>query len=875
MRLYRKNFLNIKILTLIIFLISLCVFSISKKIDKNQKAEILNFIESQNFGFSTVGNLKKESEIYKGAHIPFYLIRSIKNILLYKINGQKFEKLSFDINFEDYLKILNDKKIAENNGFLLNKKFTDAVINFKGKKYKAQIRLKGSPSDHFDGYRRFSFRVKLEDDKSILGFKKFSIHRPKARQYPYDYIFGLINRDAGILYPKQKFAEIMVNGQTWGVMSMEEHFDSGFLEKQKKKDSILLSLGHDQKSELIIKITKKNILTEKKNNILIQQIRDWYLLSDQKYGPNLFNQKKYLKNNYNRILYTYVSNEILKKNKKIFDKNILMKSILLCAIWGNYHPIIDINSRLYFNPYTLKLEYIPTDQAEIYKIDKLNKGEHFDHFSKEIRANLIDFSEETFSKNLADIKKLTQNHKKYFIQAKQKFPVDQKIDSKILNQNNNLLTYKNFKDLISGKLIKSPLNVEIFRKNSFKFPKHIYFNHYDDGKVEIYNLLPDTIKINKIFVKENLESRNVLMKISVPSYLDNKNPIIIKTNFIGNLDGKIYIETEYNGSKKKHVNNYSLVSGNYFNPLNKKKINCNNCFKKIDGNYFFKKGDWKINNLLVFNGDLTIAAGTKIKFGDESGLIINGSLKINGDLDQPIIMESINSGWQGIYVYNANKKSYIKNTILKNLTGINQGLLKLTGSINFYNSNVSISNVFIENNKSEDAINLVNSNFEITKLNIKNSISDGVDFDFSNGSINNSNFTKINGDAIDASGSKIFIKKVSIEDVRDKAISVGENSNITINESKFNKIGVGVASKDGSSVEIINSIFSNYKLYSIMSYNKKNIYGPSKMIVKNSKFEEDKLIINQYNNSMIVDNIEINESYLNVKDLYQSSTMKK
>ena len=872
MRLYRKKFLNIKILILIFFLISLCIFSILKKIDTNQKAEILNLIESQNFGFSTVGNLKKKSEVYKGAHIPFYLVRSIKNILLYKINGQKFEKLSFDINFKNYLKILNDKKIAENNGFLLNKKFTDAIINFKGKKYKAQIRLKGSPSDHFDGYRRFSFRVKLKDDKSILGFKKFSIHRPEARQYPYDYVFGLINRDAGILYPAKKFAEIVVNGQAWGVMDIEEHFDSSFLEKQRRKDSILLSLGDDQKSELISKIIKKNILVIGNP---IDQIIDWYLLSDQKYGPNLFNQKKYLKNDYNRILYTYASSEILKKNKKIYDQNILMKSILLCAIWGNYHSIININSRLYFNPYTLKLEYIPTDQAEINKIDKLKNGDHFDRFSEQISTNLIDFNEENFSKNLADIRKLTQDHNKYFIQAKQKFPVDLKIDSKILNQNINLLTYKNLKDLISSKLIKSPLDVEIFRENSSIFPKHIYFNHFDDGRIEIYNLLPDTIKINKIFIKENEKNRNVLNEILIPSYLDKKNPIIIKTNFVGNLDGKIFIETEYNGAKKKQVNNFSLVSDNYFNPLNKEITNCNNCFKKIDGNYFFKKGDWKIDNLLVFNGDLTIEAGTKIKFGDKSGLIVNGSLMINGDLDQPIIMESINSGWQGIYVYNSNKKSYIKNAILKNLTGIDQGLLKLTGSINFYNSDLLISNVFIENNKSEDAINLVNSNFEITKLNIQNSISDGIDFDFSSGSLTNSNFSKINGDAIDASGSTIFINKVSIEDVRDKAISAGENSSISINESKFNKIGVGVASKDGSRVEVLNSIFSNYKLYSIMSYNKKNIYGPSKMIVKNSKFEKNKLIINQYNNFISVDNIEINESYLNVKDLYQSSTMKK
>ena len=55
-------------------------------------------------------------------------------------------------------------------------------------------------------------------------------------------------------------------------------------------------------------------------------------------------------------------------------------------------------------------------------------------------------------------------------------------------------------------------------------------------------------------------------------------------------------------------------------------------------------------------------------------------------------------------------------------------------------------------------------------------------------------FFNLNGDAIDLSGSKVLIEEVNINEVRDKAISVGENSNIEINKSSFNKIGVAFGS---------------------------------------------------------------------------------
>ena len=88
--------------------------------------------------------------------------------------------------------------------------------------------------DHWGGIYRMSFRVKLEDDKTIFGFKRFSIHKPRARQHPYDQFLEHLYKKWRS-FTSQTYARIIVNGAKWGVMNIEEHMSKEFLEKQKKR----------------------------------------------------------------------------------------------------------------------------------------------------------------------------------------------------------------------------------------------------------------------------------------------------------------------------------------------------------------------------------------------------------------------------------------------------------------------------------------------------------------------------------------------------------------------------------------------------------------------------------------------------------------
>ena len=56
-----------------------------------------------------------------------------------------------------------------------------AIINYGGEAYKAEVRLKGDWTDHLEG-DKWSFRIKLKNDRTILGMRKFSIHHPRYQR---------------------------------------------------------------------------------------------------------------------------------------------------------------------------------------------------------------------------------------------------------------------------------------------------------------------------------------------------------------------------------------------------------------------------------------------------------------------------------------------------------------------------------------------------------------------------------------------------------------------------------------------------------------------------------------------------------------------
>ena len=238
-----------------------------------------------------------------------------------------------------------------------------------------------------------------------------------------------------------------------------------------------------------------------------------------------------------------------------------------------------------------------------------------------------------------------------------------------------------------------------------------------------------------------------------------------------------------------------------------------------------KAGNWNILNPLILPVGYTLVVdpGTTLNFSKDTYIRVeNGSINLLGEKNNPIIMTS-DYNWNGILVLDSNKigkESIIQNTIFQNLNEYKDKERHITGSINFYKSDVLITDSEFKTNISEDFINIIYSKFKIFNSEFINVNSDAIDIDFGSGTIKNSSFKLVNGDGFDTSGSETSIENNYFEEIFDKAISIGENSKTNIIENKILNSNIGIAIKDGSKAKIEKNEIYKSGLADIMSYNK-------------------------------------------------------
>ena len=158
----------------------------------------------------------------------------------------------------------------------------------------------------------------------------------------------------------------------------------------------------------------------------------------------------------------------------------------------------------------------------------------------------------------------------------------------------------------------------------------------------------------------------------------------------------------------------------------------------------------------------------------------------------------------------------------------------LTGCVSFIKSKfyeTSLSAVYAN---CEDGINLINSLGTIQNIDVTNSVLDGVDLDFSDVFVKNIKIKESGNDCIDFSSGNYSVNKFELKNCGDKAISVGEKTNININEAIISNSNIGIASKDSSIINVQETNIKDTK-ECLAAYNKKQEFSGSYLKIKRSK----------------------------------------
>lgn len=461
---------------------------------------------------------------------------------------------------------------------------------------------------------------------------------------------------------------------------------------------------------------------------------------------------------------------------------------------------------------------------------------------------------------------------------------------------------------------------------------------YDDGVViylngrEISRInIPEGVIDNETFALSSIssEEENIFKEIIIDESIlkDGVNTLAVEVHQVNasssDLSFDFYIQGNQEGGDSfvSEDDNYTFVinEGMQLSAVFEKEGYCeipSEIKDKVtlskDCSPYVTTGDVIVSK----GGKLIVEPGVEIFVQEGASFYLRGSIDAKGTKSDPVVFKSnpknAEGRWGVISFTNAEDTSFFHNAVIQNAS-FGKHPVREIAAISAFNSVIVIDSITITDVEGNPIlgrysdITLTNSNLhsKITGdiINVKygkgkvdncdftgndQPDSDAIDYDdVKNGIIANSrihDFTGYNSDGIDIGegAENIQIEKVLIHDITDKAISIGQESTVTISNSVILKCNLGVGVKDssnsyinhctfygnnipvsafekipghaGGNVNIYNTILSNsyessfYKdKYSTMAINYSNSDNDSLIFGGGNKYS-DPLFVNPVNN---------------------------
>lgn len=716
----------------------------------------------------------------------------------------------------------------------------------------ARTRLKGDWLDHLKG-EKWSFRMKIRKNKSWNRMITFSLQTPETRYYLDEWVAHQLFKQEDVLAPKYGFVPVQINGKSLGLYAYEEHFAKHLLGSYNRREGPILKFNEDAFW------TKINYQLNNDTNLNIPDFKASFIEPFQenhtRKNRDLFSQFKIAQN----LLYDYKYDHV--PLSLIFDTDKTARYFALMDIVRGYHAIRWHNQRFYYNPVTSKIELIAydcyTSNGEYIWLDECCLADYIishakykedidlylNFFKDEKIVDLYlkyldlysqkEFLDQFFSENRANIDSLEKSLSKEFknyVYNRSFIPRNAKNIRKFLSDK----SLSELKKEIVNKANKLEIKSSLKEKTNIKDRKILsnYVQFYRSGSDIIgVNYLSDNYKIVGYSSNDSLILWKERNNKNIPGFSETPVNIIMNAR-----EDMKFVFIKMPGSTNKiplDIKPWDFPHAKeiYSDP---KTINLISGVEELSDNSIFISSNLTINKPLIIpeNRRFIIKEGVEIDLVREAYILSYSPVIFTGTAKQKIYIRSSDGTGGGITVLEAGSKSRLEHVVIDQQVNFHESNWSLTGSVNFYQSDIIIRNSIISNNRSEDALNIIRSDFEITHCTFDNIFADAFDSDFSNGNIRNVDFRDVGNDAIDISGGHVMVEFVTIMNAGDKGVSGGEASTIEIRNSEISNTNLAVASKDLSYIQI-DGLKINNSNYGIVTYCKKGEYGPAILTGKN------------------------------------------
>ncbi len=809
-------------------------------------------------------------------------------IQLYKNNN--LPTLAIDLKFKYYRQMLEKRDEALKVEILqtTDDDFVPGTISFNnGEKMDMKIRLKGDWTDHLLG-KKWSFRIHLkDDDDQILGFRQFSIQTPETRNFLYEWAFHENLMQEGLLTTRYDFVNVMLNGELLGIYAIEENFSTELLESQGRRQGVILRFDEED---------MWNKWYYNYANGIKFRGNGWSYTTERTADISTF-QSGHIESSADLSAEAETARSLLRSYEtgalsasEVFDVKLMGRYFALSDLWAACHGTTWHNLRFYYNPITTRLEPVVFDALPFSVCEKDEKTGNFifDAGNSLLKDEAI---RRAYTQELYRIIQpgyVEELTKKYYQQANQYSKsllseYDEKdlgIDwQSLLKRQKFLALYFDPPNPIKGAYTISginpgddgPVQLKIELTNLAPLPIDVVGFEINDELVDLGQINPATLASYSDTTTVPFYSEYVFELVDKPEWADPdhlpKIKAIIRLAGIERekrvtLDG-VMTPAEISMGPQPEASSISKIIKQY--PF---------FYTNDTGNQLISNpGVWDIDGDLVIPGDvkLQIPAGTVLRFDPGAIILTHGPINLLGSESNPVLLTAKDptSGWGGIVVLKSPAESLWKFAKIENTFGISRQGWILTGGITFFGSDIKLDHAIIGNNHTEDAINVVHGNFTFLDSRFENTFADAFDSDFSTGEIHRCNFENIQGDAVDISGTQASVSFLTLNNIVDKGLSIGENSHITATDLTMDTVGIGVASKDLSTVDLKNSTINNARFSGLAAYVKKPVYGPASITTENVSITfTDQLCVVQKGSQIILNGEDWPGKDIDVDKLY-------
>ncbi len=201
------------------------------------------------FTISIIFILGLWTEKYDLIEKPKVLIQQISQKIYEKISLEviEAEKITIDIKFENFEKILKAREIGLHNTRLKDEdsEWVSGKLEYNNEQNKIKIRLKGTHADHWKHPYKWSFKIKLSDGKTLFNLTRFSIQPPQTISFLHEWLFMKALEEEGLISHRMKFVNVVLNGNKLGIYALQDQASKELIEYNNRREGPIISFNKD------------------------------------------------------------------------------------------------------------------------------------------------------------------------------------------------------------------------------------------------------------------------------------------------------------------------------------------------------------------------------------------------------------------------------------------------------------------------------------------------------------------------------------------------------------------------------------------------------------------------------------------------------